>query len=303
MMTPNRTQAPPQTHFAEQFHGSLRDRFLGGLVALEGPSWQTVFLQPRGTVTVLGSETPHTVEGPAVLWQPRAPGQRIRVRAGTSGASLLIGEVALTNAIGHKPEAAALRIMASAAFVVPLRDADLRGDVQRCFDLIQRETSSAAPGADTMIEAQLRVLLVHLWRHRGARDLEDGSAGGQLLLHRFRHVLELHFRDRWGVTQYAKALGVSSDRLHDLCTRLLGRPPLRLIHERQVREAQVLLARAPMTLDQIADHLGFRSAAQFSTFFKGIVGLPPGAYRRRLREDNHPRGSHSPEIRSFADWP
>ena len=99
---------------------------------------------------------------------------------------------------------------------------------------------------------------------------------------RFGKLAEIRFRERWGVRDYASELGLSTDRLHDICTRILGKPPLRLIHERTLSESQSLLERSSRTVDQIADVLGFHTASQFSKFFKSIVGVPPGAYQRKL---------------------
>ena len=94
---------------------------------------------------------------------------------------------------------------------------------------------------------------------------------------------------------------MSTDRLHDICQRNLGKPPSRLIHERLGYEAQVLLERSSMTLDQIAEFLGFRSAAQFSNFFKVLHGVRPGAWRRAVRGSD--KGVSAHEAQSYADWP
>ena len=146
------------------------------------------------------------------------------------------------------------------------------------------------------------MLLVLLWRETAVIEPRAGaSASATQFLQRFRQSLEIHFRDRWGVNAYAQELGMSSDRLHDICTRTLGKTPLRLIHERSVFEAQALLQRSSQTVDQIAAHLGFESAGQFNRFFKGIVGSPPGQYRtdsRHMNEVSSPRSRSS-----FADWP
>ena len=94
---------------------------------------------------------------------------------------------------------------------------------------------------------------------------------------------------------------MSPDRLHDTCLRAIGRPPLRLIHERTAYEAQILLQRSTRTVDQIAGHLGFRSSGQFNKFFKMQTGIPPGEYRRSLRRNSGADRNQS--FGSYADWP
>mgnify|MGYP003884834471 CR=1 FL=1 len=215
----------------------------------------------------------------------------------------MMDERALANAIGHKPEAAALRLLAERQVVLrPDPVSDVMARIESGFIQILQEVEQGAPGSETVIEAQVRVLLVLLWRHVALpEEQRTAPPASQLILLTFRQLLETHFRDRWTVTRYAAAIGVSPDRLHSICTRALGRPPQRLIHERSGHEAQVLLRRSAQTLDQIAAHLGFKSAAQFNAFFKTLTGIPPGSYRSQSRLAGRAEGDAA--VRSFADWP
>lgn len=295
--------APPPVPFhVEVIQSGLQEKVLGGLVDLHGRSWWVVLLE-SGQLTISRDGGTTTVTGPALLWLPWDRSQRIRAKAGTVGGHLVMGETSLANAIGVKPEAADLRVLSERAVHLPLdgREA-LHRDMARCFDLILRESAGHAPGSATVIEAQVRVILVMLWRHTARPDdLRHTGANTSLILQQFRQALETHFRDRWTVARYAEALHMSTDRLHDICQRNLGKPPSRLIHERLGYEAQVLLERSSMTLDQIAEFLGFRSAAQFSNFFKVLHGVRPGAWRRAVRGSD--KGVSAHEAQSYADWP
>lgn len=290
------------TLHADRIRSVLHDRYLGGLVDLPGRTWRCLLLE-SGELTRMGPDGPERFFAPTLLWMPWDRSLRMKALAGSSGADLMMTEATLANAIGHKPEAAALRLLSARAYAVALGDHPaVLSDAAGCFDMILREHEAAAPGMETMIEAQVRVLLVMLWRST-ARPLpeENASAGSARILEAFRQILEAHLRDRWTVTRHAAELGISTDRLHDICTKVLGKSPQRLIHERLNLEARVLLARSPQTLDQIAGHLGFRSAAQFSTFFKLHNGVPPGGYRKTLRQTG---GEDAPlDLRGYADWP
>ncbi|MGR3587807.1 MAG: helix-turn-helix domain-containing protein [Paracoccaceae bacterium] len=314
-MSPIQTQIPPKApqplakkgpqpvpFHAEVIQCGLQDRVLGGLVDLHVRSWWVILLD-SGQAVITREDGSTTVTGPALLWLPWDRSQRIRAKAGTVGGHLVMGETALANAIGVKPEAADLRVLASRAIHLPFEErAALHRDIAACFDLILREAAGNAPGSATVIEAQVRVMLVMLWRHAARPDdLRQAGASTSLILQQFRQTLETHFRDRWTVARYADALNTSTDRLHDICQRTLGKPPLRLIHERLGYEAQVLLERSSMTLDQIAEFLGFRSAAHFSSFFKSLRGIPPGAWRRQARSAEDKQGPRVSQ--SYADWP
>lgn len=296
-------QGPQPVPFhAGVIHCGLQDRVLGGLVDLHVRSWWVILLE-TGQVVITGENGSTTITGPALLWLPWDRSQRIRAKAGTVGGHLVMGETALANAIGVKPEAADLRVLAARAIHLAFETrAVLYSDIATCFDLILREAAGDAPGSATVIEAQVRVMLVMLWRHAARPDdLRQAGAHTSLILQQFRHLLETHFRDRWTVARYAEELNIPADRLHDVCQRTLGKPPLRLIHERLGFEAQVLLERSSMTLEQIADFLGFRSAAHFSSFFKQRMTIPPGMWRRQVRSADSKSGDGL--TRSYADWP
>ncbi len=294
-------------HVASQFHSEiiqcgLQDRMIGGLVSFGEASWRIVFVR-SGAVQVMLEGGPVTTEAPALIWQPLDQATRMRVKAGSVGAQLQLGEQGVSNAIGRKPEAAELRMMALQPIQLALGDMpQTELDTARAFDVILREGQSMAPGSETIIEAQVRVLLVHLWRHVSQTDqLKATIATSSQILQTFRQLLEVHFRERWGVNDYADALGLSADRLQDVCRRTLAKTPLRLIHERTIYEAQSLLVRSNRTVDQIAHFLGFKSAGQFSKFFRSVMGVPPGEFRKaqqaaQLSEDRA-------TAVSFADWP
>lgn len=287
---------------AERIPSGLQDKILGGLVDLHARSWWVILLD-SGQITISRANGTTTIRGPALLWLPWDRDQRIRAKAGTVGGHLVMGETTLANAIGINPEAAQLRVLSERQMHLLLETlAPLHRDIAHCFDLILRESAARAPGFTTMIEAQVRMILLMLWRHTAQPDeLHHRGANTTLILQQFRHALETHFRERWTVGRYARTLNVSSDRLHDICQRSLGKPPSRLIHERLGYEAQILLERSSMTLDQIAEFLGFRSAAQFSNFFKTLYGAPPGSWRRTMRRSDRAAGGG--DRRSYADWP
>ncbi|MCU0906731.1 MAG: AraC family transcriptional regulator [Rhodobacteraceae bacterium] len=300
--------------FAERLRPALQDRTLGGMVRLPGRTWQVILLTD-GRAETLHSATddradatsrvpqPRAITAPALVWWPAAPGLRFRLRAGSAGGHLVVDDTALAGAIGVRPEAEDLRLLVQRPTILPLDEAPgARTTAAAAFDLILAETTTPARGADLVIEAQLRVLLVLLWRH-SALPPGTSPATATRLLQAFRQSVEAHFRDRWTVADHARALGLTPDRLHDLCTRTLGKPPQRLIHERLAHEARLMLARSSATLDQIAGTLGFTQPGHFNRFFRGIEGVPPGVWRRAQSAGRPGQAQGAEPSTSYADWP
>lgn len=151
-------------------------------------------------------------------------------------------------------------------------------------------------------EAYVTLILIETCRlvlpDQGRPAEEPGPAN---LLFRFRQLVERHFRSQRSIAAYAGELGITTDRLHDICRRTTGRAPLQLVHERLTREAALHLERSTRSIQEIAEALGFRDATYFSHFFKRHAGLPPAAYRRRARvAGDEQRGTFTA---TYADWP
>jgi len=294
--------AAPQHIYAETMKSQLQGRYLGGLVNLGDRMWRIVLLQ-SGRLLVRDADQELEYTAPCVFWRVPNKNERFFLCAGSSCEQVIVDEVALANAIGHKPEAAALRVFSSQSGSQPLANQkELQGDLARNFLALKREYAARGVGSETIIEAHVRVILVLLWRE--FLDTESQApvvATRALILLRFRQSVESHFRDRWTVKQHANELNVSTDRLHDICSATLGMSPQQLIQNRLADEARLLLERSEMTLDQLSVYLGFKNSPQFNVFFKLHYGKPPGKYRQDIRVAKS--NGEMVTSASHADWP
>jgi len=209
----------------------------------------------------------------------------------------------LVAVLGKRPEAIEMREAVLNLVTLPLEEkSDVARRIQVILDEIASEQLRSSAGQLLVIEAQLRCLLVHLWRHAQQTEEAAQSAGQRsITLRRFRHLVETNFHSRWRVSDYAEALNMTTDRLHDAATRILGKSPLELIHDRTYREAKSLLSRSNLTLDQIAAQLGFKTTPQFSAFFRKRQGIPPATFRRLVTANSDDRSIG--ENVDFSDWP
>ncbi len=299
-------QSDSHVYFSELKSG-LQDRVVVAPYPVKSRCWQIVYVQ-SGAAEILGADHAqpdriNLMEAPVLLCQPVDSQRQIKLLAGSSGVRLALDGVGMTSVLGSRPEAVELRVMVRDLVALPLGERpDEEVQITQALNAIGMETRGRAPGRLVVIEAQLRCLLIQLWRHSYNAESAPFADGPRTsVLRRFRQLVEIHFRSRWRVTDYANALGTTTDRLHNLATQTLTRTPLQLIHERTQREAIALLTRSNMTLDQIAAYLGFKTSAQFSAFFRKLEGMPPGRYRL---EDvaRHAEPATEKEA-SFTDWP
>jgi AraC family transcriptional activator of pobA len=214
----------------------------------------------------------------------------------------LIGTAVLAGAIGWAPEAPELHFLTDRRAHLPLAGRpDLDPAIRQLMAGIRRERDAERPGERTVIEALLRVVLIWLWREGAPQAVGPGGRQSASYLSQFHTLVEVQYRDRWTVAKYAEVLGISTDRLTDICRRGRGRTPKQVVDARLISEARYLLEDSLQSIDQIAGRLGFPSAAQFSRFFKTACGLPPGQYRRRAAAH---RGQPEPAAAAILSaWP
>lgn len=292
---------------ADRLTSALHDRTFSLDLPRAGASYCAVLLT-AGTARLTEGDLPGDgleLAAPCLLWTPWNSSYLFRLTAGATGAYVLLGDEVLALAVGHNAESAELTQIARSTLMLVLGDErTVLNECVTALDVIRREQQQPDIGSESLIEGHVRGILVHLWRLSAAggfsttRD-EDPSAARTL--QRFRQLLEVNFRNRWPIARYAETLGMSSDRLHDICQRKLGKPPRQLVQERQMHEARLMLERTTLTLEQIAGALGFCDSAQFSRFFATRAGLPPGRYRKEAtaRRERH----ESSPLPGYTDWP
>lgn len=98
-----------------------------------------------------------------------------------------------------------------------------------------------------------------------------------------RAILAIH-RDpgrEWSVAELASLSHVSRSVFAERFKTIIGVPPLRYATEVRMRLAGHWIIRDKVSIDTVAQRLGYTSQAAFSRAFKRINGYPPGALRRQ----------------------
>ncbi|MEM1446855.1 MAG: AraC family transcriptional regulator [Planctomycetota bacterium] len=88
----------------------------------------------------------------------------------------------------------------------------------------------------------------------------------------------------WSRAAMADRLDVPEHAVGRLFRRGAGVSPRRYVIEQRIRRARHLLATSAMTLEQIADGLGYRDVYYFNRQFHQQVGTRPGRFRREARQ-------------------
>jgi AraC family transcriptional activator of pobA len=288
------------TSILTQRIGSSLDRTVWRL-GRQQQAGRAIVLIEDGGATVETSGEPREFLGPALCWLNAPQLCRLSIAAGSTGYIAEIAEDMVTRAVGDFSEAPMLGFVLEADLDLAL---DARGDSAAALaSLVAIHAEQQAPrsGSGMAITAHLRILLVAMLRLSGLEDAQpQGGGSNARFLQRFRQLVEGNFRAHWPIARYAETIGISHDRLHSVCRRVLQKSPKALVAERLAREAGLGLERSALSIEQLSYALGFRDPAHFSHFFKRMTGMAPGTFRR-LMARTAPGQAASPA--NFADWP
>lgn len=272
--------------------------------ALQSRVWQS----PKGIATAVlllhGQAVLHlpgsndTTASQGLIWVPRRSPAHLTVSAGSKGFVLHVGIDALGRALAFGPIAsqvpeATLQVQVHAGL-----DDDTLLTLSAGFRALVAETYALRPGAAEAIEAHLRILMIALWRLMRRDESQLPQHDKTSLVQRFLMEVDLRLRDQPTTTALADHLGVTPDRLNRAVRRQLSKSPKQVMHAKLMLEAQSLLTKSPLQIDQISAVLGFSDPGYFSRFFTRRAGMPPGQFRKTQKTE--PQTVPDP---NFASWP
>ncbi|OLP51710.1 AraC family transcriptional regulator [Allorhizobium taibaishanense] len=287
---------------AQSLEPTLSERFLR--IGDHPYRWFThLIFVAAGTIRAASGETSRTIPGPCLLLLPASELVRLRLSAGSRGYLFGAALDIIADAIGDYPESEPIsRLIGIRTIMSGLTGAQAHVLDQSLAGLVEEINGDGQPSS-MAVSARLRLLLHWVWRENTPDEPATSlSSGGSVpLLQRFRQLVEADYRQHLAISIYATRLGVTTDRLHDLCRRNLGRSPLELLHERLCQEARIRLERSDASVRDLSETLGFRDPAHFSHFFKNKTGLSPASYRRMVRQSSAMPGLGA--NLEYHDWP
>ena len=244
---------------------------------------------------VVRLESATTIEAPCVIWLPSGMTGSVRLEAGARGVMMTVSDAALGRVVPASSIAGPLRQAIDRPLLGMRIEASAARATIRDLEDIRREALEGLPGMREAIMSRLCLVLIAFWRLGGVAAQPQASP--RVLVQNFMQLVELNARAQWRVADYARAMGISTDRLTTAIRRATGQSPLELVHGRLLQDAESLLERSALQVSEIADALGFRDAGYFNRFFSRLKGISPGRYRQQVRRQRASRDG------SYAAWP
>lgn len=160
-----------------------------------------------------------------------------------------------------------------------LRDATVQAEVTSLIDAMERELNRAQPGMDRALFHHAGLVAVWLERQAAAAVPPDRPRASVRLAEAYAALVERDFRTGKGVADFAADLGVTPTHLTRVCNETCGRGAHELLQDRVLFEARRLLGESDLAVKEIAQTLGFTSAAYFTRAFQAHTGLTPTDFR------------------------
>ncbi len=123
----------------------------------------------------------------------------------------------------------------------------------------------------------------HDFIHSQVVYAKPDETGGRAIdiYNRFVSLVTEHYRKAHDVAFYADRLCITTRYLSEVTSRVVGKSPKQIITDYIMSEAKMYLGTTRLTIQEIADRLGFSSQALFCKFFKSQENMSPSDYRKQ----------------------
>ena len=98
---------------------------------------------------------------------------------------------------------------------------------------------------------------------------------------RFMHLVDSYCDKHHNLDWYAEQLCLSTRYVANTVKQTLGMTASSCIERAIIQRAQTLLYTTTLSVQEIADQLGFQNQSHFGTFFKRHEGVSPAAFRKK----------------------
>jgi AraC-like DNA-binding protein len=148
--------------------------------------------------------------------------------------------------------------------------------------LVAEEASERRAGRELVLSRLVEVLLIEALRSTPSESAPKGLLRGLADARLAPALRQMHAQlaRSWTVPQLAKTAALSRSTFFERFTRNIGLSPMEYLLAWRMAVAKDLLRRDHLSIDEVAERVGYASASTFSTAFSRHVGKPPGRYAR-----------------------
>lgn len=131
-----------------------------------------------------------------------------------------------------------------------------------------------------MLLKRLLILCTRLYKEQ--KMVAKIEVGNLDIVREFNFLVEMHFKTKHTVAEYAELLNRSPKTLANLFAQYQHKTPLQIIQDRKLLEARRLLRYTDKAVKEIAYETGFEDLQTFSRFFKTKEGVSPTEFKQKI---------------------
>ncbi len=150
--------------------------------------------------------------------------------------------------------------------------------VLTCMRMMLSEVEQKKPGADSVCQNLLQVLIIQLMRETNVSPEKTVQATRRECA-AAKWYIDSHFKEKISLELLAKVVGVNKYYLSHTFAEEYGISPIKYLTEKRIDESRYLLRSTDLPFGRIVQMLGFSSPSYFAQMFRRIEGVSPSEYR------------------------
>jgi AraC-like DNA-binding protein len=156
-------------------------------------------------------------------------------------------------------------------------------EIKRTIDQIAAEKKRKDYSA-SMSQALLHILLLQIQRCVDAQSGVTVSKKYIVVYKKFKNLIDKHFMDNWGASEYASHLSITQHHLNTIAKAVTGKTATEVIRARSILEAKRMLSFTDHTVAEVAANLGYFDSSYFAKMFKTETGMTPVEFKSTISE-------------------
>ncbi len=168
----------------------------------------------------------------------------------------------------------------------------LQDEVRGCLDQIFEEDQSRKTGYMFAVKGAMCFMVLAMYRNQEVHRNESAyeyrmeTSGRMEKLNQIFEYVEEHYSGEITLEDISEYAGFSTFYFTKFFKRNVGKTFLHFLNEYRIEKAKWILLNEETGTMELIERIGIGSTKTYYRLFKEIVGISPGEYRKRSREDN-----------------
>lgn len=160
---------------------------------------------------------------------------------------------------------------------------DERGTLRELFEMVYAEFTANRPCSAELISCYLQAIFLQVRQH-----FSEPSREASTLVERSLGYIHEHYARDFDIDELASQVAVSPSYLFRLFKKKMSVTPMHYRNIVRIDKAKLLLADPALSVDAVAERVGFEDPKYFARVFRDHTGASPSVYRRSREPDYRP---------------